>query len=334
MPPAARRRPPAPTWRRPSLDRSPATGGGVFRSPQAIASEPRRRLRVGGRPDQRRRPEVRQPGQLDVESRLVRRQGPARSSRRHRRPGHRSQQPPLRARQPVRPRPGLPLRHRPVARRVGKQGRDPGLLDLGTNGGAGGIAIHQPTPQDADPSRSSPTSTTTASSGSRSIVSARLDASSPALPTGTADAGNPNYVLDPTPAATWGSFGDCSAHGCGQPADEQLLNFPQGIAVNPQPDSTGRTLVYVADSLNHRVVQYADNGTYLGEVGGLGTGNGQFNSPYDVSVDSSGNLYVADYNNQRVQRFNARHLGFLDAWGIAGIRSGPVRVSSRSRLRR
>jgi DNA-binding beta-propeller fold protein YncE len=56
-------------------------------------------------------------------------------------------------------------------------------------------------------------------------------------------------------------------------------------------------------------------------VGGLGTGNGQFNSPYDVSVDASGNLYVADFNNQRLQRFNADTLGFIDTWGSVG--SGP-----------
>jgi sugar lactone lactonase YvrE len=142
------------------------------------------------------------------------------------------------------------------------------------------------------------------------------------MPTGVVEPGNPNNIVDPTPAAMWGSFGDCSAHGCGQPADEQVLNFPQGIAVNPQLDSTGRVRVYVADTSNQRVVEYADNGTYLGEVGGIGNGSGQFNSPYDVSVDSSGNLYVADFINHRIERFNADTLGFIDAWGSLGTGLG------------
>jgi DNA-binding beta-propeller fold protein YncE len=152
------------------------------------------------------------------------------------------------------------------------------------------------------------------------------DQSSPVMPSGVVDAGNPNYIRDPMPAMAWGSFGDCSAYGCGQPSDEQHLNLPQGIAVNPQPDSSGRILVYVADTANQRIVEYADDGTYLGEIGRFGTGNGQFFFPYDVSVDSSGNLFVADFNNQRVQRFDANTLSFIDTWGSLGSGLGQLEL--------
>lgn len=202
----------------------------------------------------------------------------------------------------------------------GSKGTAPGLFDLGTNGGAGGIAIYQP--QNAP----SPVAFVADQFNHRvqRFTLSRLSTadSSPVLPAGVADAGNPNYIKDPTPSTIWGSFGNCTAHGCGQAADERLLNFPQGIAVNPLPDSTGRVRVYVADSANQRVVEYADDGTYIGEVDGFGTANGQFNSPHDVAVDQAGNLYVADLNNHRVQRFSADTLGFSSSWGSLGSGQG------------
>jgi len=34
-----------------------------------------------------------------------------------------------------------------------------------------------------------------------------------------------------------------------------------------------------------------------------GIGNGQFNTPYGIAIDRSDNIYVADYNNHRIQKF-------------------------------
>ncbi len=41
------------------------------------------------------------------------------------------------------------------------------------------------------------------------------------------------------------------------------------------------------------------------KFGSLGSGNGQFNFPEGIALDSSGNIYVPDTSNHRVQKFNS-----------------------------
>ena len=45
--------------------------------------------------------------------------------------------------------------------------------------------------------------------------------------------------------------------------------------------------------------------SYAAKFGSSGSSNGQFNSPKQIARDSSGNLYVADFGNDRIQKFNS-----------------------------
>lgn len=45
--------------------------------------------------------------------------------------------------------------------------------------------------------------------------------------------------------------------------------------------------------------------SYSSKWGALGSGDGQFNNPAQVALDSQGNVYVVDNGNSRVQKFNA-----------------------------
>jgi len=51
--------------------------------------------------------------------------------------------------------------------------------------------------------------------------------------------------------------------------------------------------------------------------GNNGSGDGQFNYPYGVAVDSSGNVFVAEYNSHRIQKFTADGT-FITKWGSPG----------------
>ena len=54
---------------------------------------------------------------------------------------------------------------------------------------------------------------------------------------------------------------------------------------------------------NHRVQKFTSGGAFLSSLGSLGSGDGQFNKPIDVAFDPAGNLYVAEIQNSRIQKF-------------------------------
>ncbi len=95
------------------------------------------------------------------------------------------------------------------------------------------------------------------------------------------------------------------------------LGEPNGIAV----DRSGN--IYVAEvASNHRVQKLAPDGTFIAEGhvlsswGSKGSGDGQFNDPTSVAVDStSGKVYVADPVNKRIQVFD-QNGKFLTKWII------------------
>jgi len=117
------------------------------------------------------------------------------------------------------------------------------------------------------------------------------------------------------------------------------LNTPSRTAV----DGAGN--VYVADTSNHaiRVITPAGSmSTFAGLAGTSGSADGsggaaRFSSPFDIAIDGSGNLYVADTGNNAIRKITpagdvttiagvAERKGFI-AGSPPGALSSPVGIA-------
>lgn len=67
--------------------------------------------------------------------------------------------------------------------------------------------------------------------------------------------------------------------------------------------------------------RYSLRGTFVTAWGGPGGHAGQFRNPDGVAVDASGDVFVSDRDNNRVQKFAANGR-FLAAWGVRGTSAG------------
>jgi hypothetical protein len=88
--------------------------------------------------------------------------------------------------------------------------------------------------------------------------------------------------------------------GSGPGTGNYEFSCPATLAISPVNGD-----IFVVDHCNHRVMVYNSNRVYktrIGVTGEPGSDNAHFNLPYGVAVDASGNVYVADTENHRVQK--------------------------------
>ena len=90
--------------------------------------------------------------------------------------------------------------------------------------------------------------------------------------------------------------------------DASHFNLPTDVAVSDDGS------FYVSDGYgNSRVVKFSKEGEYLFEWGSFGNKQGEFNTPHGIDLDKNGNVYVADRENNRIQKFDANG-NFITTW--------------------
>jgi len=155
------------------------------------------------------------------------------------------------------------------------------------------------------------------------IVAALLSCSNPAnSQVNSASPHTRSWVVSTLAGTGIAGYQDSTVGGGGQPQ----FNGPEGVAVDPAGN------VYVADQNNHRIRKITPEGvvsTLAGSTEGFVDGAGtsaRFNNPAGVAVDSSGNVYVADYGNHLIRKITPQ--GFVST--LAGTAHKPGRTRGES----
>jgi len=131
-----------------------------------------------------------------------------------------------------------------------------------------------------------------------------------------------------------------NADGTGSAA---RFSFPTGVAV----DKSGN--VYVVDENNDNIRKITAGGvvtTFAGAPGNAGSADGtglsaQFDAPFRVAVDPSGNLFVSDFVNDTVRKITPSGVvstfagtpmkaGSTDGTGSSALLNGPVGIATDS----
>ena len=120
----------------------------------------------------------------------------------------------------------------------------------------------------------------------------------------TTCSGSPCTTATARCRGTWGSKGG----GAGE------FDGPLRPAVRRRGQPAGRGPPATTASRNSR-----RDGRSLGAWGGFGSGDGQFNLPWGITQDREGFLYVADWRNDRIQKFTPDG-AFVARFGASGQR--------------
>ena len=79
--------------------------------------------------------------------------------------------------------------------------------------------------------------------------------------------------------------------------------------------------LFVVESGKHRLLKLDHNGNLIETLGGLGTGDYQFDTPIGVDATNGLKIYVTDYGNERIQVYDRRFQYLGSITGESGFQN-------------
>lgn len=118
------------------------------------------------------------------------------------------------------------------------------------------------------------------------------------------------------------SSGNLVAGGAGPGIALTQLNYPMGLYFQANTST-----LYIANAGANNIVSWVLGRTnctvFLGSsLGSAGIGSSSFRYPTDLTFDSSGNIYVADNQNHRIQFFLSGQGSATTIAGVTGVAGG------------
>ena len=98
----------------------------------------------------------------------------------------------------------------------------------------------------------------------------------------------------------------------GDEEGEGKMNKPQGLSIH------GNNIL-ISQS-NDYILNYQLNGKFISRIGKSGKGKLEFNNPRGLTFDHNGDLYICDYNNNRVQILTQEFV-FKDQFGQNSLKN-------------
>jgi sugar lactone lactonase YvrE len=138
-----------------------------------------------------------------------------------------------------------------------------------------------------------------------------------------------------TTVAGNGTYNPLDLSGDGSQATQVSLGVPTDVVVAADGS------LYIADNASHRVRKVRSNGVIItvagnGNYGSQGDGglavNALLNSPFRLALDTQGNLFIADYDNNRVRSVDVTTgiISTVAGTGVGGVEGdgGPATLAN------
>lgn len=111
----------------------------------------------------------------------------------------------------------------------------------------------------------------------------------------------------------------------GQALSAWSYRFTSIIGISAGVDGAGNPVILTTDDALQSVLRFQPDGSNPVQIGSGSSScnasnpcpDGVYNAPRDAATDSAGNVYIADYTNDRMQKFSAAG-AFIVAWGTKG----------------